>query len=85
MIADGNAAEHRSSESWSAWTRKREREREGGRERSREANVSKVGGEGQTLYSKRGRDPDHCWKEHYTDRIDADDVRLHAATSCSTM
>jgi hypothetical protein len=63
-----------------------QRERERKRERSRETNVSKVGAEGQTLYSKRGRDPGHCWKEHYTDRIDADhDVRLHAASSCSTM
>jgi hypothetical protein len=64
----------------------RERESERERERERERNVSNVGAEGQTLYSKRGRDPGHCWKEHYTDRIDADDVRLHAAaSSCSTI
>jgi hypothetical protein len=63
----------------------KERARERERERSRETNVSKVGAEGQTLYSKRGRDPGHCGKEHYTDRIDADDVRLHAASSWSTI
>ncbi len=63
-----------------------EKERATERERERETNVSNVGAEGQTLYSKRGRDPGHCWKEHYTDRIDADDVRLHAAaSSCSTI